>query len=63
MEIIPSVLIQSEQEFLDQTQSVLGAVNMIQLDIADGKFVPNTTWADPEVVKEKRLPQTLNTIS
>lgn len=53
MEIIPSVLIQSEQEFLNQTRSVLGAVNMIQLDIADGQFVPNTTWADPEVVEEK----------
>jgi len=26
---------------------------MIQLDIADGKFVPDETWADPTVVDEK----------
>ena len=26
---------------------------MIQLDIADGKFVPNDTWADPDVVSER----------
>ena len=25
---------------------------MVQIDVADGKFVPNKTWADPEVVAE-----------
>ena len=31
-----------------------GSVKQIQLDIADGKFVPNVTWANPTVVKKLR---------
>lgn len=53
MEIIPSVLVQTEEEFLTQINAVKDVLSMIQLDIADGKFVPNTTWADPTVVLEK----------
>ncbi len=52
MIIIPSVLVQSKEEFIKQITGVQTAVEMIQLDIADGKFVPNTTWADPDVVEE-----------
>lgn len=52
MQIIPSVLVQSEAEFRRQVGSVRGVLNFLQLDIADGKFVPNTTWADPQVVAE-----------
>jgi ribulose-phosphate 3-epimerase len=52
MQIIPSVLVQSEEEFIKQITGVQNSVEMIQLDIADGKFVPNTTWADPDVVEQ-----------
>lgn len=52
IEIIPSILIQTQQEFETQIKSVEGVLDMIQLDIADGKFVPNTTWADPDVVEK-----------
>jgi ribulose-phosphate 3-epimerase len=51
MKIIPSILVQSEQEFLEQISAVKNILDMVQLDIADGKFVDNTTWADPEIVK------------
>lgn len=50
MQIIPSILVQSETEFLTQINAIKESLDMIQLDIADGVFVPNTTWADPAVV-------------
>jgi ribulose-phosphate 3-epimerase len=52
MQIIPSILVQSKEEFETQIKSVEGVLNTIQLDIADGKFVPNNTWADPDVVEK-----------
>ena len=53
IEIIPSVLVNTEQAFLDQSRAVENCVSMMQLDIADGIFVPHTTWADPEVVEKE----------
>lgn len=53
MQIIPSILIQSEQEFIHQINGLKKSVEMIQLDIADGNFVTKTTWADPKVVKNE----------
>ena len=52
IEIIPSVLVQSEEEFVQNISGLENSVDMIQLDIADGVFVPNTTWSDPEKVKK-----------
>ncbi|MBI4427254.1 MAG: hypothetical protein HY569_02125 [Candidatus Magasanikbacteria bacterium] len=54
MEIIPSVLVQTEEQFLQQMKGLGDSVKQIQLDIADGKFVPNVTWANPTVVKKLR---------
>ena len=54
MEIIPSVLVQTEEQFLQQMKGLNDSVNQVQLDIADGKFVPNVTWANPAVVKKLR---------
>jgi len=51
IQIIPSVLVKTADEFITQVSGLEDSVTMIQLDIADGKFVPNTTWADPEIVK------------
>lgn len=50
MIIIPSILVTSENEFKSQIKAIDGLVEMIQIDLADGKFAPNTTWtfADPE---------------
>jgi ribulose-phosphate 3-epimerase len=52
IQIIPSTLVNSEEEFIAQTTGLGESVEMIQLDIADGEFVPNTTWADPDVVRQ-----------
>jgi len=54
VEIIPSVLVQTEEQFLQQMKGLGDSVKQIQLDIADGKFVPNVTWANPAVVKKLR---------
>lgn len=50
--IIPSLLTQSEQEFTTQYHAVKHSVSCIQIDIADGEFVPNKTWADPAIIKD-----------
>ncbi len=52
MQIIPSLLVQSKEEFTQQILEVQKYIKMVQIDIADGKFVPNTTWRDPKVTKE-----------
>lgn len=49
--IIPSLLVQTETEFLTQLKGLADSVDMIQIDIADGQFVSNKTWADPLIVK------------
>lgn len=52
MIIIPAILVQSEEKFHKQIEAVRGVVDLVQLDIADGQFIPNVTWADPKVVAE-----------
>jgi ribulose-phosphate 3-epimerase len=53
MKIIPSILVLSAEKFTTQIHAVENILEQVQLDIADGKFVPNTTWADPIVVKNE----------
>ncbi|OIO19042.1 MAG: hypothetical protein CO029_00990 [Candidatus Magasanikbacteria bacterium CG_4_9_14_0_2_um_filter_41_10] len=53
IQIIPSILVPDEATFIAWSQAVEEVLPMIQLDIADGKFVPNDTWADPDVVSER----------
>ena len=50
IEIIPSLLVYNEEECKIKIASLGQSVSMIQLDIADGIFVANKTWADPKVV-------------
>lgn len=55
IEIIPSILVETEKELLANIAAVSSVVNMVQIDIADGVFVPNTTWAadgDVEIISE-----------
>ncbi len=55
VKIIPSTLVQSKNEFLSQIKGLGESLDMIQLDIADGGFVDNKTWADPKVVRNISL--------
>jgi len=51
MQIIPSMLVQSQEEFQTQLLEVQKHISMVQIDIADGNFVPSTTWSDPHVTQ------------
>ena len=50
-EIIPAILAKSLEEFSDKIKKVENLVEMVQIDVADGKFVPNETFNDVEQIK------------
>lgn len=52
IDIIPSILVKTKNEFLSQISLLEHSVTHLQLDIADGHFVPNTTWAETAVIKK-----------
>ncbi|OIO22080.1 hypothetical protein AUJ17_01015 [Candidatus Micrarchaeota archaeon CG1_02_47_40] len=43
VEVIPAILVKNEEEFESRARDVAGLVKRIQVDIMDGKFVPNKT--------------------
>lgn len=53
-EIIPSMLVESEDAFKKQINAVKELVDMVQIDLADGKFVENTTWTylNPDLAQQ-----------
>ena len=51
IQIIPSLLVPDKQTFLRELRGLKDSVKMLQIDIADGVFVPDKTWADPTVIK------------
>ncbi len=51
IDIIPSILVKTRQEFIKEIDSLEHVVPHVQLDIADGIFVPNTTWGEPEIIR------------
>ncbi len=59
VELIPAVLVKSEDEFREKITLVSPHVRTIQLDVMDGVFVNSTTWADPGVVASMELPLVL----
>ena len=54
-EIIPAILVHTKEEFERRIALVAPLVAMVQVDAMDGKFVPNTCWADPVVIGKMRL--------
>jgi ribulose-phosphate 3-epimerase len=53
MKIIPSILVKTKQELAFQLKSIQNAVDFIQIDIADGKFVPNKTYSSPQIIAKE----------
>ncbi|HLC68765.1 MAG TPA: ribulose-phosphate 3-epimerase [Candidatus Bilamarchaeaceae archaeon] len=43
LEIIPAVLVKTREDLLSQIEQVMPYVKNVQIDIMDGKFVPNKT--------------------
>ena len=56
VEIIPAILAKDEKELRRKIESVDGLCEMVQIDVMDGKFVDNATWADPERFGKMPLP-------
>ncbi len=56
VEIIPAILAKDEKEFRRKADSVAGLADTIQIDVMDGKFVKNVTFADPERISRMALP-------
>lgn len=47
IEIIPSILVNTFQEFDKKIKIVEPYTNWVHLDVADGDFAPNKTWGNP----------------
>jgi ribulose-phosphate 3-epimerase len=51
MNIIPAILTHTQDDFTSQIRALLPYYSRFQVDIADGKFVPNTTLQLDEIQK------------
>ncbi len=51
-EILPAILAHSEEEFIAKVERVRELGATLHIDVMDGVFVNNTTWAPPERMKE-----------
>ncbi len=52
VEIVPAILVHSKDKFVERLKLVAPYVSRVQWDIMDGKFVDNTTFSDPSVLKD-----------
>ena len=52
MQIIPSILVDTKEKLQQQLQALGKSVSRVQIDIADGIFVNNTTISDPATVQK-----------
>jgi len=48
VEIVPAILVKTREDFARKLASVSAHVKRVQIDITDGKFVPNATLAPEE---------------
>ena len=56
--IVPAILAHDAREFRAKLHTIEHAAPLVQIDVMDGQFVPNTTWADPRVVGRCVTPTT-----
>ena len=54
-ELIPAILVNTEDEFRRRVALVAPHVKTIQIDVMDGRFVPQTSWADPAAIAKMHL--------
>ena len=50
--ILPAILAHSEEEFIEKVNRVRVLGLPLHIDVMDGIFVPDTTWAPPERMRE-----------
>lgn len=52
MEIIPSIFTTTETQFIDQLSAMnMALIDSVHIDLADGIFVPNQTFASPAITQ------------
>jgi ribulose-phosphate 3-epimerase len=51
-EIIPAILAKDERAFIEKIERVRALGLMLHIDVMDGEFVPEKTWAPPERMRE-----------
>lgn len=52
IQIIPTINVQSQEEFVHQLRAVEEVCPLVQIDIADGKFTPFENWHDAELIRQ-----------
>jgi ribulose-phosphate 3-epimerase len=56
MKVIPAILVHSQKEFEERLKKVAPYADAVQIDVMDGRFVPNATWADAAAIAKMKLP-------
>lgn len=57
IQIIPALLAHDERTFLHDLLAIQDHVPLVHIDITDGQFVPEKTWANPQIIeKHLRVP-------
>ena len=51
-EIVPAIIAKDFDDFQDKVDKVRGEANWVHLDVVDGKFAQNTSWGDPEELRD-----------
>ena len=51
-EVIPAIIAKDFRELKKKIKLVEPYIDWVQLDIMDGKFVPNETWREPKKIKK-----------
>ncbi len=55
-ELIPSLLVPDEATFRARIALLGDVAQVVHIDVMDGVFVGNTSWADPTVIRNMHLP-------
>lgn len=58
IEIIPTILVATEEEFVARVRSIETFAPMAQIDIIDGSWISGETWADPLTISNVISPLT-----
>ena len=48
--IIPTILVKTKKDFLANINKIKNLLNWAQIDVMDGKFIPQTTFTDTELI-------------
>jgi len=56
MNVIPAILVKNKKEFKEKIKLISKYSDIFQIDVMDGKFVPNITWADTDIIEHMHLP-------